>query len=122
MPKTLVSKICFLYYRSALPYTPQYRVVHLDLKGAAPSISYLKEIFPLISKAGANALLVEYEDMFPYWGEIVNASALNAFTVNQIQELLSVAKTNKLEVIPLGSTDFLAMLHRILTQKLMKLK
>ena len=93
-------------------------MVHLDLKGAAPSISYLKEIFPLISKAGANALLVEYEDMFPYWGEIVNASALNAFTVNQIQELLSVAKTNKLEVIPLGSTDFLVTYVRSDTMKL----
>ena len=38
-------------------------------------------------------------------------------TLEQIQELLSVAKTNKLEVIPLGSTDFLAIGHRILIQK-----
>jgi hypothetical protein len=38
-------------------------------------------------------------------------------TLEQIQELLSVAKTNKLEVIPLGSTDFLAMQHRILIRK-----
>ena len=38
-------------------------------------------------------------------------------TLEQIQELLSVAKTNKLEVIPLGGTDFLAMQHRILIKK-----
>ena len=85
-------------------YTPDYKVVHLDLKGAPPNLSYLKEIFPMIAKAGANALLVEYEDMFPYWGPIVNASALNAFTVTQIQELLSAAKAHKLEVIPLIQT------------------
>ena len=78
-------------------------MVHLDLKGAPPSISYLKEIFPLLRKAGANTLLIEYEDMFPYWGKIVNASALNAFTVKQIQELLNAAKAHQLEVIPLGT-------------------
>ena len=104
----------FVPFRS-ISYIPQYRVVHLDLKGAPPSISYLKEIFPLIAKAGANALLVEYEDMFPYWGSIVNASALNAYTVNQIQELLNVAKTHQLEVIPLG-TDFLTFQTRLKTR------
>ena len=67
-------------------------------------MSYLKEIFPIIAKAGANALLIEYEDMFPYRGKIVNASALNAFTVNQIQELLEAAKLHQLEVIPLVQT------------------
>ena len=76
----------------------------------------MKEIFPLIAKAGGNALLVEYEDMFPYWGSIVNASALNAYTVNQIQELLNVAKTNQLEVIPLG-TDFLTFKTRLETRQ-----
>ena len=76
----------------------------MDFKGAPPKISYLREIFPLISKAGANALLIEYEDMFPYSGKIVNASALNAFTVNQIQEILEAAKLHQLEVIPLVQT------------------
>jgi hypothetical protein len=72
-------------------FVPDYRVVHLDLKGAPPSISYLKELFPLISKAGANALLIEYEDMFPYWGSIVNASALNAYSLDDIQVQTTVS-------------------------------
>lgn len=85
-------------------YVPNYRVVHLDFKGAPPSIHYLKELFPLISKAGGNALLIEYEDMFPYWGPVKNASALNAYKPQDIAELLSAAKENDLEVIPLVQT------------------
>eukprot|EP00093_Oithona_nana_P001598 01598.XXX_3514_877_1 [CDS] Oithona nana genome sequencing. len=92
------------FYPQWLRYMPEYRVVHLDFKGATPNISYLKEIFPLLKKSGANTLLIEYEDTFPYWGKIVNASALNAFTVKQIQELLNAAKVHQLEVIPLVQT------------------
>ena len=83
---------------------PQFKVVHLDLKGAPPKLSYIRELFPLIWKAGGNALLVEYEDMFPYTGAIVNASALNAFSKKQIKDLISIAKENDLEIIPLVQT------------------
>ena len=98
------TKLCKFHFFRADHIIPQYRVVHMDFKGAPPKISYLREIFPLISRAGANALLIEYEDMFPYSGKIVNASALNAFTVNQIQEILEAAKLHQLEVIPLVQT------------------
>lgn len=84
------------------------RLVHLDLKGAAPRVSYLEQVrmpregrrgqggdgadralltpglchphpeptlptlqvFPLLSQLGANGVLVEYEDMFPFKGEL----------------------------------------------------
>ena len=83
---------------------PSLRVVHLDLKGAPPKLSYLRELFPLIWKAGGNALLIEYEDMFPYTGYIMNASALNAYSKQQILQLVSLAKENHLEIIPLVQT------------------
>ena len=66
-------------------YIPRHRVVHLDLKGAPPKMSYLKSLLPLLKEAGATALLVEYEDMFPYWGRLKNISARNAYTVSEIK-------------------------------------
>ena len=60
--------------------------------------------FPLIRRAGGNALLVEYEDMFPYRGTVEVASALNSFTPGDVVELQDMAKENGLEVIPLVQT------------------
>ena len=53
--------------------SPQRRVVHLDLKGAPPKVSFLKELLPLIRRSGGNTLLIEYEDMFPYEGVVETA-------------------------------------------------
>lgn len=78
-----------------------YRIVHLDLKGAAPKISYYKKIFPLLSRLGATGLLVEYEDMFPYSGKLVNISAFNAYTIEDITIINKLAKVNNLKIIPL---------------------
>lgn len=61
------------------------RVVHLDLKGAPPKMHVLKTLFPLIAAAGANALLLEYEDMFPFEGMLRNASAKNAYSREEVR-------------------------------------
>ncbi|XP_043353348.1 hexosaminidase D isoform X7 [Dermochelys coriacea] len=80
------------------------RLVHLDLKGAPPKVSYLAEIFPLFRTLGANGLLIEYEDMFPYEGELKPLRAEHAYSASEIKEILNLAKLHKLEVIPLVQT------------------
>lgn len=86
------------------PYVPVRRVVHLDLKGAPPKISYLIRLFPLLKTLGATTLLVEYEDMFPFSGSLSDISAHNAYTKEQLLDVLKSAKDNELEVIPLVQT------------------
>ncbi|XP_017561362.1 beta-N-acetylhexosaminidase isoform X1 [Pygocentrus nattereri] len=83
------------------PSTGPLRLVHLDLKGAAPKVSYLKQIFPLFSSLGAHGILIEYEDMFPYEGELEILKSPFAYSVEDIEEIKTLANLNKLELIPL---------------------
>eukprot|EP00070_Physeter_catodon_P047618 XP_028354512.1 hexosaminidase D isoform X7 [Physeter catodon] len=87
------------------------RLVHLDLKGAPPRVCYLSEIFPLFRALGANGLLIEYEDMFPYEGHLRLLRAKHAYrypscqaSPSEIKEILHLATLNELEVIPLVQT------------------
>nr|CAD7588568.1 unnamed protein product [Timema genevievae] len=80
------------------------RVVHLDLKGAPPKMKYLQSVLPLLALSGANAILIEYEDMFPYTDTLRNLSAHNAYTMDQVRALLKTAARLHLEVIPLVQT------------------
>ncbi|XP_004639513.1 hexosaminidase D isoform X2 [Octodon degus] len=80
------------------------RLVHLDLKGAPPKISYLSKIFPLFRALGANGLLIEYEDMFPYEGHLRLLRAKHAYSPSEITEILRLARCSELEVIPLVQT------------------
>nr|XP_033817412.1 hexosaminidase D [Geotrypetes seraphini]XP_033817413.1 hexosaminidase D [Geotrypetes seraphini]XP_033817414.1 hexosaminidase D [Geotrypetes seraphini] len=80
------------------------KLVHLDLKGAPPKVSYLEEVFPLFRSLGANGLLIEYEDMFPYEGKLKALRAQYAYSPSEIKEILNLAKLHHLEVIPLVQT------------------
>ncbi|KAM3826749.1 hexosaminidase D-like isoform 2-T3 [Vipera latastei] len=82
----------------------QMRLVHLDLKGAAPKVSYLEQIFPLFSKMGANGVLIEYEDMFPFKGELEILRSPYAYSEEDIAKIQELAGLNKLEIIPLVQT------------------
>ncbi|XP_058532243.1 hexosaminidase D isoform X2 [Ochotona princeps] len=80
------------------------RLVHVDLKGAPPRVSYLAQVFPLFHALGANGLLLEYEDMFPYDGPLRLLRATHAYSPAEVQEILQLAAQSKLEVVPLVQT------------------
>lgn len=86
------------------PYTPTLRMVHFDLKGAPPKVSYFKSIFPLLKQAGANAILLEYEEMFPFWGNIKSIASEEAYTKDDISAIIKLAKVYNFEIIPLVQT------------------
>jgi hexosaminidase len=94
-----------------------YRVVHLDLKGAPPRVSYYEDFFPLIRNLGATGILIEYEDMFPFSGpQLQDLPAYNAYSKADIRHILQLAADNELEVIPLiqtfGHLEFLLKLQK----------
>lgn len=80
------------------------RFVHLDLKGAPPKPAYLLQILPVLKQLGATGLLVEYEDMFPFTGNLSGLAAGNAYSSSDIQRFRAAARENGLELVPLVQT------------------
>lgn len=90
--------------RKPIPFNKE-RIVHLDLKGAPPKISYYHKLFPLLASLGATGILMEYEDMFPYQGALLgNVSAYNSYTMSDIETINRLARQSKLKLIPLVQT------------------
>lgn len=86
------------------PFIPNLRLVHLDLKGAPPKISYLKQVFPLLKDAGANGILLEYEEMFPFWGPLQSIASPAAYSLDDIHAIIELARIHSFEIIPLIQT------------------
>lgn len=57
-----------------------------------------------MNKAGANSILLEYEDKFPYENALKYVVAGNAYTKSDIEEIKQLARENNLEIIPLIQT------------------
>ncbi|XP_036233204.2 hexosaminidase D isoform X2 [Bactrocera oleae] len=83
---------------------PNERLVHLDLKGAPPKLSFLKRLLPMLKKLGATGLLIEYEDMFPYTGILQALSAKNAYKVEELKDFLTSVVLQGLSIMPLVQT------------------
>ncbi|PIK44597.1 putative hexosaminidase D [Apostichopus japonicus] len=81
------------------------RWVHMDLKGAAPKLSYLLELLPKLKMWGATGLLMEYEDTFPFDGDLeVLRKPVESYNKSEIAELQSRASSLGLEYVPLAQT------------------
>ncbi|GAB1297202.1 Hexosaminidase D [Apodemus speciosus] len=61
-------------------------------------------VFPLFRALGANGLLIEYEDMFPYEGHLRLLRAKHAYSPSEVTEILRLARLSELEVVPLVQT------------------
>ncbi|VVD00245.1 unnamed protein product [Leptidea sinapis] len=79
-------------------------IVHIDMKGSPPKLTYLKSLLPELQELGVTGLLLEYEDMFPYEGRLVNISATNCYEKTELYDFVSFATQLGLEVIPLVQT------------------
>ncbi|XP_065363115.1 hexosaminidase D [Calliphora vicina] len=83
---------------------PNERLVHLDLKGAPPKLSFLKTLLPVLKTLGATGLLIEYEDMFPFEGNISTLSARNAYNREELKDFLEACAEHGFNIIPLVQT------------------
>ena len=76
------------------------RGIHLDLKGTPPTMKRLIELLDVIAAARYNALLVEWEDMFP-WTVHKGMRCETAYTPAEVVRFRNEAAGRGLEIIPL---------------------
>ncbi|XP_075231653.1 hexosaminidase D-like [Lycorma delicatula] len=84
------------------------RLIHLDFKGCPIKVNYLEKLFPLFKEWGATGLLIEWEDTFPYSGNLTvigsNNTLCNAYSEKDIEKIIGLANENGLLVVPLIQT------------------
>ena len=78
--------------------------MHIDLKGAPPKASYFEKFIPFLKQNGAHGILLEYEDMFPFEGQLKEARHGLAYTLKEVELINKLAKENGLYIIPLVQT------------------
>ena len=93
---------------SKIPLPPKPIVgVHLDLKGMNFKPAYIPQLMADLASQGVNAVLVEYEDIFPFRSSPAAGNldiALDRSVVwsrATLSRFLAEAKRNRIEVIPL---------------------
>ncbi|KJH53769.1 glycosyl hydrolase family 20, catalytic domain protein [Dictyocaulus viviparus] len=79
-------------------------IVHFDLKGAPPRVPYFLELLDTVARSGATGVLIEWEDMFPWMGNLSIAKNTDAYSHDDVLTILSRARNLKLDVIPLVQT------------------
>lgn len=71
----------------------------------------------MLKTLGATGLILEYEDMFPYSGQLAFMRAKNSYSETDIHEILMAALTLNLNVIPLiqtfGHLEFALKLNEV---------
>lgn len=86
-------------FRAQEPAVPV-RGVHLDLKGVPPTADHLARLLEVLAGLRYNAVLVEWEDMFP-WNVDVRFRCETAYTPEDVERFHAAAAALGIAVIPL---------------------
>jgi hexosaminidase len=86
-------------FKSDRPVT-EIRAVHLDLKGVPPTADRLVSLLDVFAAARYNAVLVEWEDAFP-WQVDKNFRSETAYKSEQVDRFHAAAERLGIAVIPL---------------------
>ncbi|MDP2991040.1 MAG: family 20 glycosylhydrolase, partial [Kiritimatiellota bacterium] len=86
---------------SVIPFTVPIRGVHIDCRAQMLRFPRLVEILNDLARWGYNAVLLEYEDHFPFRGRLKSIAAEDALTPRQVKELDRIARALGLQIIPL---------------------
>jgi len=73
---------------------------HLDFKAGLIPIDFLEKVLPATRKYGANAVLLEYESIFPYQGDLREDSTASSVSKEQILKILNLIEKSSLQAIP----------------------
>lgn len=76
------------------------RGLHLDFRVQRPKVNYCKSILKRLAGFKVNTVVIEYEDNFPYSVDQLIHSP-HAYTLSEIEEIVTFAREHHIEVIPL---------------------
>eukprot|EP00966_Prymnesium_polylepis_P236106 5460429-Prymnesium_polylepis.1 len=79
-------------------------LVHIDFKGLPLTPEYLVSLFETIQRDGATGVILEWEDLLPFSGELAELASANAFSADEVAQVVGKAEALGLEVVPLVQT------------------
>ena len=91
-----------------LPAATKPLLVHIDMKGGPPTPRYLIQLLSLFKTWGASGILIEWEDMFPWDGELQVNKIIEKPLLGILFRSLFIAKPFILIVCPVLLASFIS--------------
>ncbi|RDD38884.1 Hexosaminidase D [Trichoplax sp. H2] len=91
-------------------------IVHFDLSKDPVKINYLRKIFAHLNYFGAKSVMLQYDDSFPFAGNLSLARSPHSYTIDDVKDIIAHASKSKLNIIPyiqvIGQMEYLLQHHQ----------
>ncbi|RDD38897.1 Hexosaminidase D, partial [Trichoplax sp. H2] len=105
-----------MYLAFRMPKNTLSPIVHFDLSKDPVKINYLRKIFAHLNYFGAKSVMLQYDDSFPFAGNLSLARSPHSYTIDDVKDILAHASKNKFNIIPyiqvIGQMEYLLQHHQ----------